>query len=216
MSEPIFGKVPPSGACKVRIKTKFARTGGTPVIVCAELTQDGVQEAIDACASLAKYIKAYEKELRLGKKAPYSLKGEMCFLGSDGGDIDAPTEIEFEYFGAGKKKKKNKKDRLAIEALRCQRDMFCAREQSRQVEIKELGETFRAASTHEPNNELISELRAVRAAESGRADAANKDVHILLKGGQGVKKTTLDQVQQVFGLWSTAKDVVGTLKNLKN
>jgi hypothetical protein len=173
--EPIFDVTPPPGACKVRLRIKSNRAGGRPVVTCDTLTQEAVQAALDASATLARYLSFQEKEL--GPK-PWGLKAELQFLGSDGNPIDGPTEVEILYYGPVQAPAAAEPVAAVVAALK---DIMVERERTMQAQMKEMGDLYRAAVNQSPNGELIKELATVRAEETKRANVVTKDFATLLQ-----------------------------------
>jgi hypothetical protein len=93
--EPILGVIPPEGTYLIRLKLRMNRKGNTPSIVCDEITQDGLQGAIDRSSGLRLYLERVEN---LGPR-PWILRGTMAFCGVDGDAITAPVHVDFLYYG---------------------------------------------------------------------------------------------------------------------
>lgn len=198
--EPIFEVMPPPGACKVRLKTKFdKRPGGTPVISCETLTQEAVDAAIDESESLRRYIKEHQA---LGKR-PWTIKADLQFLGSDGQPIDGPTSVEFLYYGGKAKSKGKASERLLVRLIRAQERMYIEREITHRAEVAEREQTHRrqleavsAAADNaakvlsagaEPLKAAIGSIDQTRKDETERANAANKKLVAHIEGGAQVK-----------------------------
>lgn len=197
MAEPIFDIVPPDGACRVRIKTRFPQKGNTPMILCDSLTHASVEDAIQDSESLHRYVKSLCSKGKLTEDCPWTLKGDLEFLGSDGLPIDAPREIEFLYYGERKDANKKKKGPLVRmmkvmeERERAHQAALTQLGTSFQASLAQLGSLYKAAVEQTPNAALIEEIRQVRATESQRATDATKDVVTLLQGRPGKPKESL-------------------------
>ena len=96
--EPIFGAVPPEGACAVRIRLRLNRRGNPPSLTCTTLTEEAVQTEIDASLVFRRTLEAVHKQKSYGVK-PWVVEVDVQFLGSDGKAIDAPAPAEISYFG---------------------------------------------------------------------------------------------------------------------
>lgn len=101
ISEPIFECPPPDGATSIRIRLRLTRPGNQPSISCNTLTEEAVQNAIDASTVFGKTLRAWDASRQLGPK-PWVIPADLVYVGSDGRDIDAPRRIEVAYFGPDK------------------------------------------------------------------------------------------------------------------
>ena len=197
--EPLFDQLPPEGACIVRLRTLFARKGGSPVVTCDRLSMEAVQEAIDGSASLAKYLEAMpQKDREALGPAPYLLKAELTYLGMDGQPIDEPRTVDFLYYGKGAAV--GAVDPLALlktvleQQEQTRRAEALARSAEHQATINALTQHFPtilqqaaqqaagiAAAASAPLAKAVEELAKARQEDHQRANDATKDVATLLQ-----------------------------------
>lgn len=196
-AEPIFDQIPPQGAVKVRLKTRFkGRAGGTPVITCEILTQEAVQTAIDASDSLRRYLNVIAKDLG---PPPWEIHAELTWLGFDGGPIDNPIPVQFLYFG-GMQKEEGSGSAVAMQAIQALRDLAIEKERSHQTLLQTLGAVYAAGADKsaeaaakvlgagaEPLKAAIAEIAQTRKEETERANAANKKLVATIEGGKQTK-----------------------------